>query len=91
MGDYEHGKLYVYDATSQTFDPVVDTHAQRALDEPDRISFPRGWLEGVSAQMHAMELPSGKLGDWLFLFRAIIKDALDEPVTSVVELIKRAR
>jgi hypothetical protein len=23
MTDYEHGKLYVYDATSQTFDPHV--------------------------------------------------------------------
>jgi hypothetical protein len=32
MTDYEHGKLYVWDATSQTFDPASDDY-RTAIDD----------------------------------------------------------
>lgn len=46
------------------------------------ISFPRWWVEQIRDGLFAMgNLPSGPLGDWAFLFREQLSDALaKEPV-----------
>jgi hypothetical protein len=43
----------------------------------ERVSFPRHWIEQIRDGLFAMEkLPSGPLGDWAFLFREQLNDAL---------------
>ena len=51
--------------------------AIEAINE-DRIILRRKWLEGICSSLFAMEkLPTGKLGDWAFIFREQLKDLLE--------------
>jgi hypothetical protein len=59
---------------------------------PDQqtVSFPRWWVQKCHDQLKNMgQLPAGPLGDWAFLFRDILSDALaksSSPDTSTVRL-----
>jgi hypothetical protein len=43
------------------------------------VAFPRWWLEQIRDQLFALQLPSGHVGDWLFLFREQVADKLNKP------------
>ncbi|WP_439392575.1 hypothetical protein ACRQ5Q_24445 [Bradyrhizobium sp. PMVTL-01] len=43
----------------------------------DTVAFPRWWVQQARDRLFAMgKLPSGPLGDWAFLFREMLNDAL---------------
>ena len=46
MSEYQHGELYVYDATSQTFDPAVN--------DPFRVK-PAPFVEGMTTRIEVLE------------------------------------
>lgn len=43
----------------------------------DTITFPRWWVERLLASL-AGDLPSGHIGDCVFLLRPMLQDALDK-------------
>lgn len=48
-------------------------------DLKEKIEFPRWWIQSIRDDLFRMEkLPSGPLGDWAFLFREQLNDALNE-------------
>jgi len=52
----------------------------RTSPETETITFPRWWVEQSHAQLTQMvPFPSGRLGDWAFLFREMLSDALAKP------------
>lgn len=50
----------------------------------ERVSFPRWWITRARDQLMAMDMPSGPLGDWVFLFREQLNDALNRPDDTTV-------
>lgn len=55
---------------------------------PNTIEFPRFWVETACKQMDTMKLPDGPAGDWMFLFREQLKDALNRSVEKTAEVIE---
>lgn len=53
----------------------------------ERVSFPRWWITRARDQLMAMDMPSGPLGDWVFLFREQLNDALNRPDDTTVAAI----
>jgi len=54
------------------------------LPNEDRISFPRWWIKLICDGLFAIDqLPSGELGDWAFIFREQLKDALTRATSTV--------
>jgi hypothetical protein len=63
----------------------LPTNASGLRAIPPQVVFPRWWIELIRDQLVSMgKLPTGPLGDWAFLFREILSDALEEQEASSV-------
>lgn len=73
------------DASKWPSKAAMEASHARSSAGTDVVKFPRWWVQKARDQLFAMDkLPSGPLGDWAFLFREMLNDALTKAVPQAV-------